>query len=242
MNFKKHIPNWITLANLLAGLIAVLYAVVDWLHISALFVIIGIIFDFFDGFIARFLKIHGEFGKQLDSLADIVTSGAVPGIVMMQLLLKATSGGNITDLLQGNVCCYTPWLAMLIPLASAYRLAKFNIDTRQTNAFIGLPTPANTLLIISLPLILKYSDVSFFRQLITDKNFLLILTFLSSYLLNAEILLLSLKFKNFSWNANKWSYVFLFISVVLLVFLKFAAIPLVIFLYIVMSLLKVKIG
>ena len=240
MSFKKQIPNLITLANLLAGSVAILYAVLDFLEWAALFFLIGIALDFLDGFFARVLKVEGELGKQLDSLADVVTSGIVPSIFMMQLLLKATSGGSMEDLLQGNVCCYTPWLALFIGLSSAYRLAKFNIDTRQTEHFIGLPTPANALLIIALPLILQYSDLIFFKKLISDKNFLIALTFLSCYLLNAKIPLFALKFKNRSWSANKWSYVFLFMSVLLLLFLHIAAIPLIILLYILLSLLKMR--
>lgn len=227
----------LTLANLFCGSVAILYAVLDFLEIAALLVFLGIIFDFLDGFAARILKVQNDLGKQLDSLADVVTSGIVPSIFMVQLLLK-TSGGSILDLLTGAVCCFTPWIGFFIGLASAHRLAKFNIDKRQSGHFIGLPTPANTLLIISLPLILKYNDWVFLEKIILNKTFLITLTFLSCYLLNAPIHLFSLKFKNFSWKGNELRYIFLILSLFLLLFLQFLGIPLILFFYILLSLFR----
>lgn len=235
MSIKKHVPNIITLLNLLSGLIAVFYAVFGQLELAGLFVVIGIGFDFFDGFAARMLNVQGELGKQLDSLADMVTSGVVPGIILFQLLLKATSNSSIETVFQLETLELVPFIGLIITLASAYRLAKFNIDTRQSDSFIGLPTPANTIIIISLPWILAYSDLELFTDLLGNAYVLVAITLLCSYLLNAEIPLFALKFKNFSWKDNGYKFVFLAVSVILLITIKFIAVPLTILLYVLIS-------
>ncbi len=244
MWIKKQIPNCITLLNLFCGCIAVIFAVQGALELAALFVMLGIGFDFFDGFAARILNAQSEIGLQLDSLADMVTSGLVPGIVMFQLLSQVfgnpfyvTSASWGSDQIIANMdVSYLSLLGLLVTLASAYRLAKFNIDTRQTTSFIGLPTPANTLLIISLPLILKFQQEPWIVAIVLNKWFLILLTLMSCYLLNAEIPLFSLKFKSWGFRENKVRYSFLLLTVVLIVLLKFIAIPVVILLYILMSL------
>lgn len=237
---KKYIPNAVTLLNLFCGSVAVLFAVFGNMKYAALFVFLGIFFDFFDGLLARKLKVQSELGLQLDSLADMVTSGLVPGIVMFQLLnLSQRSGWNIVDFQDvswsGNN--YLPFLGLLITLASAYRLAKFNISTNQTNSFIGLPTPANTLLILSLPLIIEFQNSDLMNSIILNTWVLLSITFLSCYLLNANIPLLALKFKTWDFKENASRYLLLILSVVLLVVFQFAGIPLIILLYILLSLL-----
>lgn len=247
MTFKKHIPNFLTLMNLLSGTIAVFFAVKDQLVVAALFVFVGIFFDFLDGFAARMLKVQGDLGKQLDSLADVVTSGVVPGIVMFQLILASISNTNWTikgqhlyDLpLQSylSIIYLTSIIGLLITLAAAYRLAKFNIDDRQTNSFIGLPTPAAALVVLSLPLILAYTNVEWAIQLITNTWFLIGITVLLCYFMNANIPLFSLKFKDYSWKDNSIKYVFIVLTLILVVLLKFIAIPLVIILYVLLSLL-----
>ena len=148
---KKHIPNIITLLNLLCGSIAVLFAVQGYMLMTALFVVLGIVFDYFDGFAARMLNVKSELGLQLDSLADMVTSGVVPGVVMYKMLQLSlgliTFRDSYNDYLpssyiaENSNCNYFTYIGLLITLASCYRLAKFNIDTRQTDSFIGLPTP-----------------------------------------------------------------------------------------------------
>ncbi|MGB2129682.1 MAG: CDP-alcohol phosphatidyltransferase family protein [Flavicella sp.] len=235
MTFKKHLPNAITMCNLFSGCIAVFYAVIGSLDYAALFVVIGIVFDFFDGFAARILKVQGELGKQLDSLADMVTSGLVPGIVLFQLLLQASSKSEVSALFQMESFEFLPFLGLIVTLASAYRLANFNIDTRQTTSFIGLPTPANTLLIVSLPLIIEYSDALWLVDLLRNQFVLVVLVFLSSYFLNANIPLFALKFKSFAWRDNSYKYVFLGFSIILLFAFQYAAIPLVIFSYLLFS-------
>ena len=201
---KKHIPNALTLLNLFCGSIAVIFAVNNNLIASALFVFLGIFFDFFDGFFARKFNVQGKLGLQLDSLADMVTSGLVPGIVMYKLLELSSSDWGEIDVVSNssinfNDITVLPLFGLLITLASAYRLAKFNIDTEQQSYFKGLPTPANTLLIISLPLILEFQNNDFINAIILNKWFLIVLTILSCYLLNANIKLFALKFKNYSF-------------------------------------------
>ena len=233
---KKYVPNLITLSNLLCGTVAIVFAVrgaIDW---AALFVAIGIFLDFFDGFFARLLHVKSEMGLQLDSLADMVTSGVVPGIVMFQLL------SNSTYVLQteGTFAMLLPYVGFFITLASAYRLANFNIDTRQTSGFIGLPTPANTMFILSLPLILQYQPTELFNSLLHNMWVLLGITLLSAYLLNAEIALFALKFSDYSFKNNALKYIFLALCVILLLSLKIIAIQLIILLYIILSLLLPK--
>ncbi|SEE54107.1 CDP-diacylglycerol---serine O-phosphatidyltransferase [Tenacibaculum sp. MAR_2010_89] len=241
MNIKKQIPNLITLGNLLCGTIATIFAVKGDFVGTAVLVIIGIGLDFFDGFAARLLKVQGELGKQLDSLADMVTSGVVPGIVMLQLLVNAIdidAVGYFGIDEYGRSGSNLPYLGLLLTLGAGYRLAKFNIDERQSDSFIGLPTPAMSLFVISLPLILEYSGYSFFNNIVQNKYFLIVITVLLTFIMNTELPLFSLKFKTFSFKENIVKYLFLIASLILLVALKFVAIPIIILLYIVVSLLQ----
>ena len=243
---KRHIPNLFTLLNLLSGMIAVLMAVSDKLAEAAFFVFLGIFFDFFDGFFARKFNVQGELGKQLDSLADVVTSGVVPGIVMFQLMLLAGTGKMFMELSsetgswQGyyqTLYYFIPFTGFVITLASAFRLANFNIDVRQSSSFIGLPTPAMSIFIVSLPLILMYSENSFFIEMLGNIYVLIGITIGGSYLMNAEIPLFALKFKNYKWKGNEMKYVFLAATIGMLVTLKTVAVPLTIILYIILSMI-----
>lgn len=244
---KKHIPNLITLLNVFCGCVAAVFAVLNQLEMAAIFVFLGIFFDFFDGLAARVLSVQSELGVQLDSLADMITSGLVPGIVMFQLLGMSMTGGwnagslfqnGSSEQLQSAVLYPLPLLGFLITLASAYRLAKFNIDENQVSSFIGLPTPANALLILSLPLILLYQNNDILNGIILNQWFLIGLTILSAYLLNSKIELFALKFKNWSFKDNALRYIFLIVSLVLLITLKFLAVPFIIGFYVVSSLVK----
>ncbi|WP_460485174.1 CDP-alcohol phosphatidyltransferase family protein [Capnocytophaga sp. HP1101] len=230
---KSYIPNLITLGNLFCGTVAIVFAVRGALDWAALFVALGIFLDFFDGFFARLLHVKSDMGLQLDSLADMVTAGVVPGIVMFQLLSNSTYVNENTT----TWVAYLPYAGFLITLASAYRLANFNIDTRQTSGFIGLPTPANTMFILSLPLILQYQSTELLDSLLHNTWVLLAITLLSAYLLNAEIALFALKFTDYSFKNNTLKYIFLALCIVLLVGVKIIAIPLIILLYIILSLL-----
>lgn len=241
---KKHIPNFITLLNVLCGCVAVIFAVSNRMELAAFFVFLGIFFDFFDGLAARVLKVQSDLGLQLDSLADMITSGLVPGIVMYQLLGMAVYGGWNADQAIHTGASGTlsilplPFLGFIITLASAYRLAKFNLDENQAASFVGLPTPANALLILSLPLILFYQNNDILNSIILNQWFLVGLTFLSAYLLNSKIKLFALKFKNWSFKDNALRYTFLVVSFVLLVTLKFLAVPAIIGFYIISSMVN----
>tara|TARA_B110001450_G_scaffold29387_1_gene25675 strand:+ start:1538 stop:2281 length:744 start_codon:yes stop_codon:yes gene_type:complete len=239
----KQIPNIITSLNLLCGCVAIMFAVSGDLVSASFFAFAGIFLDFFDGLAARVLNVQSQVGLQLDSLADVVTSGVLPGIVMVQLLSEALTGKSLdisaifSDTANStSIESYLPFIGLLIAVASGYRLAKFNVDTRQTTSFIGLPVPANTLLILSLPLILNFQASQQITELILTPWFLIIITLVSCVLLNAEIPLFGLKFKTWNFKDNAVRYLFLISSILLLVVLKFIAIPIIIFLYILVSL------
>jgi CDP-diacylglycerol--serine O-phosphatidyltransferase len=238
----KQIPNIITSLNLLCGCVAVLFAVSGDLISASFFVFFGIFFDFFDGLAARLLNAHSDVGLEFDSLADMITSGVAPAIVMVQLLNESFFGNtlNIAETFSADgwnlgMTNYLPLIGLVIAVASGYRLAKFNVDTRQTTSFIGLPTPANALLILSLPLILHFQSSDWIEEIILNKWFLIGLTLVSSMLLNAELPLFGLKFKTWDFKSNAIRYLFLVFCAVLLVLLKFIAIPLIIVLYILLS-------
>lgn len=246
MTIKKYIPNFVTLLNLFCGSLAVVFAVHNNFVAAALFVFLGIFFDFFDGLLARKLNVQSELGVQLDSLADMVTSGLVPGIVMFKLIsisVDAPDSMNVDDWssttdFYGLRLVPIALIGLCITLASAYRLAKFNIDEDQQTYFKGLPTPANTLLIISLPLIMEFQNNAIFNSLILNQWFLIALTIVSCYVLNSNIKLFALKFKNFGFKDNPFRYVLIFLSILLMIGFHFIAIPLIIILYILLSLLK----
>ncbi|MDG2483937.1 MAG: CDP-diacylglycerol--serine O-phosphatidyltransferase [Flavobacteriaceae bacterium] len=228
---KAFVPNFITLLNLLSGGIAVIFAVKGDLSTAALFVFFGIFFDFFDGFLARKLNVSSEMGLQLDSLADLVTSGLVPALVLVNLI-------ELSILPWQDTNCFLPYLGLLVLLCSAYRLAKFNISTEQSQFFIGLPTPANALLIMSLPLVLDYQNSDSYNALILNPFFLVVVTLLSSFLLNAPVKLIALKFKTWNFSENASKYILIIFSLVGLILFKFAGIPLIIIFYIMLSLIN----
>lgn len=245
MNIKKYIPNLFTLGNLFCGTLATIFAVQNKFEEAALFVVLGIVFDFFDGFLARLLKVSGELGKQLDSLADMVTSGVAPGIIMFQLMNESIilkNKNSIDDIeLEGLISfssSYLPYIGLILTLAACYRLAKFNLDTRQSESFIGVPTPAMSLFVISLPLIYAYTDIQFIQNLIANNYFLIGVTLVLSYLMNAEIPLLSLKFKSFGVKENIFKYLLILLSGVLLATIYYLAIPIIIIVYVVLSIVK----
>lgn len=238
---KKHIPNALTLLNLLSGLIALIFVFNDNIQLSFAFVCLGIFFDFWDGFAARVLKVSSPLGLQLDSLADMVTSGVVPGLVMYKLLegiQHSYEEYHVTDELFFMKA--VPYLGFIITLGSAMRLAKFNIDTRQTDSFIGLPTPANALFILSLPLILNNPTFDWEFDALSNPYVLVAITFFSAFIMNAELPLFSLKTKNKNLSDNKVAILFLGLCALLLIILQFEAIPLIIIFYILLSLILNK--
>ena len=248
---KKNIPNLFTLCNLLCGCIAIVFAFEGNLIWSAYMVGIACVFDFLDGMIARALNVYSELGKQLDSLADMVSFGVLPGVMMFQFLQMSimrnyseeilNSGGNgYANIDFGIFLLIMPYFGFLVTIFSAVRLAKFNLDTRQTDSFIGLPTPANTIFIVSLLFAFKQMRNWNYYELIREyvmfnQYFYLGLAVISSLLLIAPLPLFALKFKNFSWTDNKVRYIFLALALALLIVFRFAGIPLIIILYIILS-------
>jgi CDP-diacylglycerol--serine O-phosphatidyltransferase len=228
MKIKKHIPNFLTLLNLLCGCIALVFISDSKFDLAFYFVCLGIFFDFFDGFFARKFGVSGPLGVQLDSLADMVTSGVAPGFVMFKILEQ-----NNYD-----SCVYFPYIGFLITLGACYRLANFNIDTRQSDSFIGLPTPANTLFIMSLPLVISECNFLILSEILSFKWTLFTIVLLSVYIMNAEIQLFSLKIKNFSFQKYKFQIVFLIASILMIITIQYLSIPLIIISYILLSVLN----
>jgi CDP-diacylglycerol--serine O-phosphatidyltransferase len=165
----------------------------------------------------------------------MITSGAVPGLVMFQMMVS-----HLSPVVEGYLQWF-PYLGFIITLGSCYRLANFNIDTRQTDSFIGLPTPANALFILSLPLVLKFTDSIIAIELLTNQWFLLVITLLSAHMLNAEIPLFSLKIKKFSLKENTLQITFLICSLLLLIFFQYLGIPLLILFYVLLSIVNNKV-
>lgn len=288
---KALIPNLLTAGNLIGGILAIVFSLTGRLEWAPYCIFISAFLDFFDGFAARLLKVQSELGKQLDSLADMVTFGVAPGIIVF-MLLKTVAMLNILELLKSsenskifmNSCHFPkdsyaenssnlqelvlgthssnikgisemntvilqfdflPYIALLIPVFSMFRLAKFNLDTRQTNSFIGVPTPANTIFFAAIPLCISNLHVGFIdslnipmRMLFLSPWFYIISVPIMSYLLIAELPLFALKFKSFGWKGNEIRYSFLTAAAVLLATLQWLAIPLIIILYILLSLIQ----
>ena len=210
------IPNLLTLANVTIGGIGIIYVLTVDATIGAYFIWVAVVFDYLDGFAARMLKATSPIGKQLDSLADMVSFGALPALIMYKML-ESTSENE-----------YVPYLGLLIMAFSALRLAKFNIDERQSTDFFGLPTPANALFISSLAL----SSYSFLND-----GVLVGITIVFSLLLVVDVKLIAIKFKNFGWRDNKWKFIFLGVCLVIIAILKIESIPLLVITYIVYSVL-----
>jgi CDP-diacylglycerol--serine O-phosphatidyltransferase len=272
------LPNILTASNLLAGLFSIVFALSGRLDWAVLAILIGAVCDFFDGFAARMLNKQGELGKQLDSLADMVTFGVAPSILVFVLLIISsawdiisTQGGELNNLWLDGTMGYSvslwvgvylndlvgnqhpdypslfsgwnliyPLFAFFIAFMSLFRLAKFNLDERQTSGFIGLPTPANTLFFASFALMLWDGfDAGDWRTALSmtliQDQVLLFFVFLFSLLLVAEIPLFSLKFKSFGWKENQIRYIFLICALILIAFLFVWALPIIILMYIGMS-------
>lgn len=265
MTILKHIPNALTCGNLAAGCLGVVWAAQGQMTAAAVCIMIACVFDFFDGFAARLLKVSSPIGKELDSLADMVSFGALPGLIMFQYInalylyhhdlttsafLFSSQDWEMSAIIPGYssdsfryVGSY-PWysyLAFSITIFSALRLAKFNVDTRQSESFIGLPTPANALFISSLAFVNRdfLVELNYLFSWNLALGILLGITALFSFLLVAPLPLFALKFKHFAWKGNEMRYIFLILSVLTLVFLKFSGIPIIIILYLILSLIAI---
>ncbi|WP_259067441.1 CDP-diacylglycerol--serine O-phosphatidyltransferase [Mucilaginibacter sp. X4EP1] len=228
---KKHLPNAITCANLFSGCIGIVFAFQGNLIAAAYAIFLSAIFDFFDGLASRVLKSFSGIGKDLDSLADMVSFGVLPAVIMYQLLLQAHQIDNVST--------YLNFIAFLIPVFSALRLAKFNVDTRQSENFIGLPTPANAILIASFPLIIDHHN-RYYTPYLLNPYVLSVFIVIMCSLLVAEVPMMSLKFKNKDFNENIFRYLLLLFSAILILFFKFAAVPVVIFIYVTLSIIQFK--
>jgi CDP-diacylglycerol---serine O-phosphatidyltransferase len=220
--YMKHLPNAMTCGNLLCGCVGIVRVFEHDLLAASYLIFVAALLDFGDGFAARLLKANSAIGKELDSLADMVTFGVLPAIILFSLLSQVAGGQAML-----------PYLAFSIAIFSALRLAKFNIDPRQTDSFIGLPTPANALVVAAFPLVMAFQPQ--YAQLILNPYFLYGYVVLMSFLMVAELPLFALKFKTFGWHENRVKFVFLGLSLVLLLFLRFAAVPLVVGLYVLLS-------
>jgi len=230
-SIKKYIPNTITCMNLVSGCIACVMAFRFQYEAAIFFVVLGAVFDFFDGMSARLLKSYSPMGKELDSLADDISFGAAPAFIVFSLFQQV----QYPDFLMG-IKEYIPYTAFLIAAFSALRLAKFNIDERQTSSFIGLPTPANALFWSSLAV----GAHSFLTSSCFNAVYLFIMVILSSLLLVAEIPMFALKFKNLTWKENKIRFLFLISALVFLLVLKVSGLAAIIVWYIILSLLTQK--
>ena len=267
-----NIPNLFTAANLISGVFSIIFALMGRIDLAPFLIFAGAIFDFFDGFLARKLNQSGELGKQLDSLADMITFGLAPGIFMMVVMiislsdlqseiLSPTFNSHVNFILTNwknavfygvpnemdNSLKYTPFFALFIPFMSMFRLAKFNIDTRQSESFIGLNTPANTIFFTTFPLVLliEFSQKGYqdaWINLIFQPGFFIILIGCMSLLLISEIPMFSLKFKHFKWQGNQIRFSYLIICGLLITFLLVWSIPLIVLLYLVLSFIDNKLN
>ena len=282
---KRLVPNLFTAGSLIGGIFAIIFALKGRLDIAPYCILIAAFFDFSDGFMARLLKVQSELGKQLDSLADMVTFGVAPGIIVFQLLKlsswsQAPWFGTSLDGAYNNAAHYLDpdkhiwvwetlgkssdtelsffinrhihdssldwltYLALIIPVFALFRLAKFNLDPRQSDSFIGVPTPAVTLFFVALPLIIVsgLEREGMWRELAIDlvlnPLFLISTTVILSVLMVSEIPLFALKFKSFGWKGNELRYSFLTISAILLATLFVWALPIIVLLYIILSLIS----
>lgn len=236
---KRYIPNAVTCLNLLCGCLALTFIFRGELVMGAYLVGVAAVADFFDGLLARALRVSSPIGKDLDSLADMVSFGIVPGAIVFKLLQVATAsqiwiGGVALKGLEETNSNWLTYFGFLISIFSALRLAKFNNDTRQTTSFIGLPTPACTLVVASLPLILA-NDQFGVKEFILNPWVLVSLTVLLSGLLVAELPLFALKFKNLKWVGNRRRFIFVALALVLVFTLGAAGIPLAVLLYVLLS-------
>jgi CDP-diacylglycerol---serine O-phosphatidyltransferase len=235
----KHVPNFVTSLSLAAGFIAIIFAANGDLLTASWLILAATIFDFFDGFSARLLKAYSEIGKELDSLADIVSFGVAPAFIIYKLLVPALhdlmpsvsgSGSGLAGIL-----IYIP---VLMPVCAALRLAKFNIDTTQTASFKGLPTPANAIAVISVVFAANYTSLPLLKSFTESPAAIIIYTIIISLLMVTNLPLLSLKFKNLMFKGNEGRYILISLVLISLIIFGLSTAPLIIPIYIIVSLIS----
>lgn len=223
---KSNIPNAVTCLNLVSGCVGVVFASRNQFDLVAYCMLASGLFDLLDGLIARALGVSSAIGKELDSLADVVSFGFLPGVIYFQLLSQALL---IPD--SGPLSSWLPYAGFIVTVFSALRLAKFNLDERQQSDFVGLNTPMNAFYVLSLPFIAQSSLIPRMGELFSQPTFLLISILVTSWLLVSEFRLFSMKLKSLSWQDNKYKYLFLLVSIGLLLSLQLIAVPLILLLY-----------
>ncbi len=231
------VPNTITAMNLVCGSLSVFFAIDGQLGWASVFIIAAAVFDFFDGFSARLLKAYSAIGKELDSLADLVSFGLAPAAIVFTMLELTIFGQN--QHIQDIEANWSQWITLLsslvIPVAGAFRLAKFNTDDRQSEQFLGMPIPANAIFFASLGLILELGTQQNIVPFILNKHVILASIFICSFLMVSELPMFNLKFKNLNLKENALRYLFLGITILMLVFLQVYALPLIIIWYVLLS-------
>lgn len=234
---KKHIPNIITGFNAVSGCIAIYLAFNNELVLAAAFIFLGAIFDFLDGFSARLLNAYSNIGKEMDSLADVISFGFAPTAIAYSLL-STIENKTIMDLVNGDLSAFIILIPFVMVIFSALRLAKFNLDERQTSSFIGMPTPSNALLWASLPLAATYGNIDFIQLITNSSSFIIFMSIFMSYLLVAEIPMFSFKIKSLKPKENIPQFSFIVILIGMFVGLKISAFAFIIPVYILISLLN----
>lgn len=230
LNIKNNIPNTLTILNLLCGILSVISSFENHLIFSSVFIYAGFIFDYLDGFLARLLKAQTNIGKELDSLSDLVTFGVAPAIIIFSLMKKVFVYEYLPDKIKtSEIICFL--LPLLIIVFSAIRLAKFNIDDKQKENFIGLPTPANAFFIAWLPVMLHNLKLEIF-YMILNINFLVFISIFNSLLLVSPFPFFSFKFKNYKIKNNKLRYLFIIFSIITFILIPIYSIPLIFIAYV----------
>jgi CDP-diacylglycerol--serine O-phosphatidyltransferase len=269
------VANILTAINMLCGFISVVLALAGRIDLAPIFIFLGAILDFFDGFVARKMGSSGTIGKQLDSLADLITFGVAPGVIMMVMIVLGVDYSSLfqnegaTRVYQNDLTYYVyfqvsawiqallyevpnnfdasikylPFIAMVIPFFSMFRLAKFNVDERQTERFHGLPTPLNTLFFMFFPLFFSFNLHNWAHQSklihwIFDCYTLVGITIVMSILMITDIPMIALKFKNFSWKDNKFRYLLVINSLIIILIFHLWAIPIIVILYLILSIIE----
>ncbi len=236
-SITRHIPNVATSLNLVSGFVSILLCMEGNPGLAAWFIFLAAVFDFSDGFLARLLNAYSDLGKQLDSLADMISFGIAPALLFFsafRIFFEMKYGAFIFDelLIYEKIVLLSP---ALLVVTAALRLGKFNIDQRQENFFIGLPTPATGIFIASYVLILLDNLDNVLGHYLSHPVFLLFLILLFSSLMISGIPMFSLKFKDYGWKENRLRYVFFGISVILVIGFKLYAVPVIILVYIIVS-------